>query len=322
MSDSPMHEASGPFGPDASPSARAGADSAVPSFLSYEPPAEIIDTVPLVSSSLGTSVTRTRRLRRDGWTPEARRTFLEQLAETGSVVDACLAAGRSAQSAYALATRDPLFDAGWNAAVLFSRRRLADELLSRAMNGVVEQVHRDGVVVMERHRHDNRLALAVLARMDQRLDRAEERGEAHLEVARHWEEYLEAIGEDRQEEALALLAGPEVGNPEDPAGRQLHQLNNLSKGATAPNEEAEDPHSVWDDEKSGFTWTNYPPPEDFDGVEHGKYGTDKYRRSPTEAELTIIQAEADAEYAKAEAQRDRRFTPQPLEGSEPDASVT
>jgi hypothetical protein len=311
-----MHKASGSR-PDASTSAPAGADSAVPSFLSCEPAAEIVESVPLVSSSLGTGLTRTRRLRRDGWTAEVRRTFLEQLAENGSVVDACLAAGRSASSAYALARRDPLFEAGWNAALLFARPRLADELLSRAMNGVVEQVHKDGVVVMERHRHDNRLALAVLARMDERLDRAEEKSEPHLVVARHWDEYLDAIGEDRQEDAVALLAAPEAGDSENSAGPQLHQLNNLSKGGAAPNEETEDPHSVWDDE-AGYTWTNYPPPEGFDGVEEGGYGKDGYRRAPTDAELAVIQAEADAEYARAAAQRDRRFEPSGPDDSEAD----
>ena len=297
------------------PSAPSDAPAA-PDFLRFEPPVELIETAPLVSSSLGSSLGRTRRLRRDGWTAAARRAFLERLAETGVVLDACLAAGMSAQAAYALAARDPLFDAGWNAALLFARRRLADELLARAMNGVVEQVHKDGVVVFERHRHDNKLAVAMLARMDARLDRAEERGERHLEVARRWEDYLDAVGEDRREDGLALLAAPEPAPGEDsknPSGHQLHQL----KDDEAAEEEEEDPHSVWAD-RYGTMWTDYPPPEGFEGTERATYGNANYRRSLTEAEAAAVEAEEDAEYAAAEAQRDRYFGLKPPEASEAD----
>ena len=54
------------------PSAPSDAPAA-PDFLRFEPPAELIETAPLVSSSLGSSLGRTRRLRRDGWTAAARR---------------------------------------------------------------------------------------------------------------------------------------------------------------------------------------------------------------------------------------------------------
>ncbi|MFN3725710.1 MAG: hypothetical protein ACK4SZ_05325 [Allosphingosinicella sp.] len=57
-----------------------------------------------------------------------------------------------------------------------ARSRLADEAFSRSMNGIVDRIYRDGVIVAERHRYDNRLTMAVLARLDARVDRAEDRG--------------------------------------------------------------------------------------------------------------------------------------------------
>lgn len=48
-----------------------------------------------------------------GWTPFARRLFLEVLSETGRVSTACDYARLTRQSAYALRARDPVFAAGW-----------------------------------------------------------------------------------------------------------------------------------------------------------------------------------------------------------------
>lgn len=41
------------------------------------------------------------------------------------MLEAARAAGMSAHAAYALRNRDPLFDAGWEAALTLARRRLA-----------------------------------------------------------------------------------------------------------------------------------------------------------------------------------------------------
>ena len=114
--------------------------------------------------------------RRDGWTPFARRLFLEVLAETGRVSQACEYAQLTKQSAYALRARDPLFAASWDAACELARAPLADALYERALDGVTETITRDGEVVAERHRHDSRLSIAVLHRLDKRCDRAVELG--------------------------------------------------------------------------------------------------------------------------------------------------
>jgi hypothetical protein len=271
---------------------------------------------PLESRELETGFGETRSLRHDGWTPEKKRAFLERFAECGVIVEACEAAGMSAKSVYNLRNRDPLFAAGLEAASVKARGPLADEAYSRARNGVVERIYKDGVIVAERHRYDNRLTMAVLARLDSRIDRAEAAGAPHLALVARWDEYLDALGEDRREDGLALIAPPSPPAPgpapeENPGDRELRELQ--------PDEEDETDgpsYSVWEDD-DGW-WTDFPPPEGFDGEEEGDYGDYYYRRTLSEAEQAVIdsdQAEEKAEEAEAlaekravaEAQRDLYF---------------
>ena len=283
---------------------------------------DIVD--PLLPAHPENSFTETRRLRHDGWTPEKMRAFLERFAECGVIVEACEAAGMSARSAYNLRDRDPLFAAGWEAASVKARAPLADEAYSRARNGVVERIYKDGLIVAERHRYDNRLTMAVLGRLDARIDRAEERGSPHLKLVARWDDYLAALGDDRREDGMALLAPPvpsaacpEPGRREgtdlrtNAEHRELHELH-LAK----EREMERDRHDVWDDDE-GRWWTDYPPPADFDGEEEGDYGHADYRRTLTPAEQAVIDADEAAdraeELARAQAQRDAYFF-----GGEPD----
>jgi hypothetical protein len=270
-----------------------------------------------------TALTQTRALRHDGWTPERKRLFLERFAECGIVREACEAAGMSVRSAYNLRDRDPLFAAGWEAACVMARPALADEAYSRARNGVVERFYKDGIVVAERHRYDNRLTMAVLARLDARIDRAEEKGAPHLGLVARWDEYLAALGEDRLEDGRALLAAP-VPAPapgselHGGAGdRELHELHLAGSPAPAARSEAgtdeteddDDAHDIWKDEE--VWWTNYPPPAGFDGREEGDYSYSGYRRALSPGEQAVIEAQIDeakaAELARGEAQRDAYF---------------
>ena len=98
--------------------------------------------------------------------------FLETLAETGIVLEACDAASKSSTAAYALRRRNPLFAEAWETALRIARDRLADTLLARSLEGNVEQIIKDGEIVAEKHFIDNRLGLAVLKRLDQRADGA------------------------------------------------------------------------------------------------------------------------------------------------------
>jgi len=111
---------------------------------------------------------RARATRADGWTPDRRRTFLEALSEGHTVEAACGVVGLSVASAYALRQRrgGEAFAVGWRSACLIARDRLSDELYSRALQGVTESVTRADGETVTRHRYDNRLAMAMLTRLD------------------------------------------------------------------------------------------------------------------------------------------------------------
>lgn len=170
-------------------------DDCNPSIDGHTDPAYVAS---LVSTSLDNSFLETGRSpRHDGWTPERERIFCERLAECGVVADAARAAGMSAQSAYTHRNRASgrAFHLGWEAALIHARRRLSDELLSRAMNGCVEAIHRDGVVVAQKHRHDNRLSMAVLTRLDRQTQDSRQDAAAARLVADEFEQYLDLLGE-------------------------------------------------------------------------------------------------------------------------------
>src|SRR6185295_1098595 len=108
----------------------------------------------------------TPTIRHDGWTGDKMATFLETLAETAVVAEACDQARMGLSGAYAHRRRNPAFAAAWDAALTIARERLADTLLARSMEGNVEQIYRDGELIGERHLLDNRLGLAILRRLD------------------------------------------------------------------------------------------------------------------------------------------------------------
>jgi len=282
--------------PAASPLAEASADSG------HSPPGA--ETGSLIAPHLDNSFTETRRMRSDGWTAHARRAFLDSLAEQGTVTGACRAAGMSARAAYNLRNREPLFATAWETAMLLGRRRLADDLLERALSGVVEQIWKDGAIVAERHRYDNRLAVAVLTRLDQRLDRAEQLGQAHVRAAACWDAFACAVAEDRVEDANDLLAPPETAT-----NHELHELNSQNSQFSADSgidaEREEDGHSIWQTEDGDWV-TDYPAPPGFDGYERGLYGDRNFERDCTPGEIALIEADEEADRAGRRAEADRQ----------------
>jgi hypothetical protein len=166
------------------------------------------EAMPLVSTKLFTawdtapsppdgSPERSRRApaqRHDGWTPEKERRFLTNLAETGVVTDACRACGMSRESAYARrnSAAGHAFALGWDAAILLSRAATADDVASRSRHGVIDRIYRNGELVMERHRFDNRLTMAHLTRLDRLAAEAERRPEVHA-VAAEYDRYLDLL---------------------------------------------------------------------------------------------------------------------------------
>ena len=119
----------------------------------------------------------------DGWSPQRQRLFVETLAATGIVRAACEAVQISERAAYALRLRrdGTAFRLGWDAAILIARARLADTLLARAIEGQEEVITRDeDGTEMRRHRHDNRLAMSMLSRLDRMADSPAEGSDAAL----------------------------------------------------------------------------------------------------------------------------------------------
>lgn len=102
-----------------------------------------------------------------GWTPERKVQFLDRLAVHGNARAACRSVGLSAEAAYRLRRRDPLFARGWDAAVVLGRENGVQVLGDRAIEGIEEDIYFRGEVVGTRRRYDNRLLLAHLARLDQ-----------------------------------------------------------------------------------------------------------------------------------------------------------
>lgn len=112
--------------------------------------------------------------RHDGWTPERQRGFIDRLCVTGGVARSARAVGKSPQSAYAL-RRHPdgaSFAHAWDRALDAGQSYQIDIGLDRALNGQSFPIVRQGRVVGERVRYDNRLAMTVLNAMDRRAARA------------------------------------------------------------------------------------------------------------------------------------------------------
>lgn len=132
--------------------------------------------------------------RHDGWTPERERLFLTNLAETGVVADAARAAGMTRESAYARrnSAAGHAFALGWDAAILLSRHATADDVASRSRHGVIDRVYRNGELVAERHRYDNRLTMAHLTRLDRLAAEVGHRPEVHA-VAAEYDLYLDQL---------------------------------------------------------------------------------------------------------------------------------
>jgi len=108
------------------------------------------------------------RPRFDGWTAERQVAFIEALAQSACVTEACRAVGMSDRSAYALRARTDAisFRNAWDAALDYGVRRLTDAALSRAINGVAVPVFFKGEQVGERRYFDERLAMFLLRYRD------------------------------------------------------------------------------------------------------------------------------------------------------------
>ncbi|HEX8642429.1 MAG TPA: hypothetical protein VF702_00790 [Allosphingosinicella sp.] len=170
------------------------------------------------------------RIRRhDGWTPARMIHFLEVLAATGCVADACKAVGMSVSAAYALRDRREgrAWAVAWQAVLRErARNRLSDENLGRAMNGCVDQIVKDGIVVAERRRYDNRLSMAVLTRLDRQAERTDsEETQLLRAVSEDIEDFYDVIEAGGDQDAFIEARRPKPPPPPEPAAHRFVELD-------------------------------------------------------------------------------------------------
>ncbi len=104
------------------------------------------------------------RARRDGWTVERQCAFIEALAATGVVADACRRVGMSRTSADNLRRRPcgVHFRRAWQAAVDYALHLVEEGAHRRARDGVARPIFRNGEQVGEWRHHDERLTMFLL----------------------------------------------------------------------------------------------------------------------------------------------------------------
>lgn len=108
------------------------------------------------------------RPRHDGWTPDRQTAFIDALAESGCVDEACKRVGIAVTSAYRLRRRIDAqsFRIAWDAALDYGVRRLSDAAFSRALKGVARPVFFQGQQIGERRYYDERLTMFLLRYRD------------------------------------------------------------------------------------------------------------------------------------------------------------
>ncbi|MEZ5710798.1 MAG: hypothetical protein R3E02_15575 [Blastomonas sp.] len=173
-------------------------DPGVPSIQNFAAPATNAPFIPSAASSAVPPVSPPPvpadepSRRHNGWTPLARRRFLEALSETGNVRLSARRAGFSHSAAYREKRVNRDFARAWEAALIIARDHVEQLLYDRAIDGVKEDIVYHGEVTATRTRHDPRLLLALLERLDRRCS-----GPDNWRGAVRFGEILDAIGEGK-----------------------------------------------------------------------------------------------------------------------------
>ncbi len=152
--------------------------------------------------------------RQDGWSAANQRRFLEAIAEGHGVEAACRCVGLSTASAYAFrrTARGAAFALGWRAASLVAREAIAETLLVRALEGQVDTYVRADGTSVTRHRHDNRLAMSLLARLDRQVEAAPDADvKAARLVAQEFDAYLDLVTRDEGPARAGLFLARRAG---------------------------------------------------------------------------------------------------------------
>lgn len=149
---------------------------------------------------------RVRRARVDGLSGVKQAVFLEGIASGLTVEEAAAKAEISVSAVYNFANRRAgrAFAIGWDAATHRSRRRFADHLMDRSLKGQTEVMRgENGLLLGTRHRHDNRLAMAMLTRADKKAEAWREGERLTVAVAEEFEELLDII--EAEGDALSFI---------------------------------------------------------------------------------------------------------------------
>ena len=111
-----------------------------------------------------TPVPRLRK-RRNGWTPETQRAFIDALARCGCISRAARSVGKTPKSAYRLLESEGAesFAHAWDQAIARGIEALRWDALDRALQGAWVPVVRRGKIVSFEHRRSDRLAIALLS---------------------------------------------------------------------------------------------------------------------------------------------------------------
>ena len=104
------------------------------------------------------------RPRHDGWTAARQIAFIETLAATKCVDEACRRVGMSDTSAYELRNRPcgAAFRQAWDIAVDCQLDRVEQSAVERSLNGVARPIFYKGEQVGEWRHHDERLTMFLL----------------------------------------------------------------------------------------------------------------------------------------------------------------
>ncbi|MFN3389816.1 MAG: hypothetical protein ACK40O_12900 [Allosphingosinicella sp.] len=220
------------------------------------------------------------RYRTDGWTPERQRAFLEALADTGVIRDAAARVGITEQSVARLRRRPEAraFDIGCRAAQRMGvRNRIVETAFRRAVEGTVKGHYYHGELKSEERVYDNRLLTYLVGK----FGHLAEPDPQSLEAERNWPAWLDDL--EREE--------------------PIHSFEQ------EPGEILCTRYPFW--EEDGTCWTDFPPPDGFEGREEGSWGRSDYRRTLSEAEWAVVEAgDAHTEarrLARARAERDACF---------------
>lgn len=151
------------------------------------------------------------RPRHDGWTAERQIRFIEALAASGCVAEACRHVGMSETSARALYNRHcgAAFRHAWDAALDCGMPRLEEAVMSRSIKGVPRPIFYKGEQVGEWRHFDERLAMFLLrrrrpARYGKWVERIEEPSLEQRDCA---------VALDGGLDAIEFSAPFELGNP-------------------------------------------------------------------------------------------------------------